>query len=357
MHNLSKVFPNPNILIQPSTSNISTRRKKIKCSGEPNCRTCQERGIVCEGFPNRKRPKRDSFESSILDPLPAGIDHARRLSVSKRPNPKQRPGSLLRLANATKSEDSGYGSLSPGTLGPSSTAEFPMELARVGMEDFGKGSRTSSEIPFVVDIWNFGGEQLAESSDQRRKLPKLPSPTTAAEIAPPAHGENLSSQDDISWWNNIHHLINSKTTNLSTAARVVFGDSAQPALPKKKSPTKTTIDLDGMPVHKPDSPKQPTQAQDQNTSTRRQTVQLPLPQQDVPTQPGIFDDMALLLAARTPGQAPILNDLSWWNFNSEIGAMLSQAGEILKEGVTENPIPVEEIPRKGKRAAVGGFYW
>lgn len=45
------------------------RQKKIKCSGELNCRTCRERGIVCEGLPKR-RPRRDSSNAIAKDPVP-----------------------------------------------------------------------------------------------------------------------------------------------------------------------------------------------------------------------------------------------------------------------------------------------
>ncbi|KAK5126648.1 hypothetical protein LTR85_009582 [Meristemomyces frigidus] len=40
-----------------SAACLNCRRKKIKCSGEVDCRQCQEKGLVCEGPPSRKRPK------------------------------------------------------------------------------------------------------------------------------------------------------------------------------------------------------------------------------------------------------------------------------------------------------------
>lgn len=44
---------------------LNCRRKKIKCSGEKNCRICRDRGVVCEGFPERKRPKQSTSPKEV----------------------------------------------------------------------------------------------------------------------------------------------------------------------------------------------------------------------------------------------------------------------------------------------------
>lgn len=52
---------------------LNCRRKKIKCSGEINCRQCREKGLQCEGPPSRKRPARDHASSSSLTNTPSSI--------------------------------------------------------------------------------------------------------------------------------------------------------------------------------------------------------------------------------------------------------------------------------------------
>ncbi|KAF2484146.1 hypothetical protein BDY17DRAFT_295097 [Neohortaea acidophila] len=43
---------------------ITCRRKKIRCSGEVPCQTCKERGVVCEGLTQRKRPHKGTIKDS-----------------------------------------------------------------------------------------------------------------------------------------------------------------------------------------------------------------------------------------------------------------------------------------------------
>nr|POF02522.1 hypothetical protein CFP56_58153 [Quercus suber] len=42
---------------------LNCRRKKIKCSGEENCQTCRDKGLVCESPPKRKRPAKEAGPS------------------------------------------------------------------------------------------------------------------------------------------------------------------------------------------------------------------------------------------------------------------------------------------------------
>lgn len=348
---------------------ITCRRKKIKCSGEINCRTCQEKGLVCEGLPERKRPKRDSVDLGILDPLPAGVEQARRQSAGKKFSPKQRPTSLLRLANVTKSQDSGYDSLSPATSGP---AQEPMlDTASVGVEDARKGPQLSA-APFRVDIWETGagGGHVAgtqnDAADQigPSDLTRDPSHTIAGGDRSTTEESSLA-HSDISWWNNPRR-IEPQNTNLPTAARVLFGES--PQLPHSSKFPKPKIDLDGMPFEKPQTPN----TIQESASHRRQSVQLPLsarPSQfDVlANQPGIFDDMALLLAARAP--ATPIEFSSWWDMNTDLTAMLSQAGEVVKDGGGQIVEGRSELANSGisrrepsspipkKRPVAGNFYW
>ena len=72
---------------------ITCRRKKIKCSGEVPCHTCEERGVVCEGLMERKRPRKAS-------------EHHEALSVSTQSS----PAPSLRKISTMSSDDSGYAS-------------------------------------------------------------------------------------------------------------------------------------------------------------------------------------------------------------------------------------------------------
>lgn len=64
---------------------LNCRRKKIKCSGEENCRICQDRGVVCEGFQQRKRPRKASILNDVATYDVDEVEKTRR-RVSK---PKQ----------------------------------------------------------------------------------------------------------------------------------------------------------------------------------------------------------------------------------------------------------------------------
>ncbi|EMC94599.1 hypothetical protein BAUCODRAFT_553628 [Baudoinia panamericana UAMH 10762] len=83
---------------------LNCRKKKIKCSGLVNCVQCQEKGLVCEGPPSRKRPKREHHGSSSSHDL------------TQEGNPtSSRPRELPALVE----HDSGYSTIQPD--GQSST--------------------------------------------------------------------------------------------------------------------------------------------------------------------------------------------------------------------------------------------
>lgn len=372
---------------------LTSFRKKIKCSGERNCLTCREKGLVCEGLPERKRPKRNSLDSSILDPKPAGVDHIRRLSATTKgssSSPKQRPGSLLRLSDVAKSNDSGYGtSPSPAATNASSNKSSIETPSPSNVED---RSRRISPAPFRVDIWDVStGESTPKASqsaleEQQHPVKLSPIPPSPTSSKPPPLTKRNSSQDEISWWNKPHHLVTPHTTDLSTAAQIVFGESVRPgnSLPRNGDDSKKPVmDLDGMPVGKPPplfsdfeqsrgGQRDSTPAA--STANRRQTVQFPVApagsassttagvglglslssrsppppmhqhhnfHAPIPQEPGIFDDMAALLSSTisafpaNPNTSTLPNvdgSLSpWWGEINDITSMLSQAGAVLKD--------------------------
>lgn len=86
---------------------LNCRRKKVKCSGEVDCRQCQEKGLVCEGPPSRKRAKNNRAASSAGEAT---------FSINEQPEadgPREGHGSessQQRLPPTLLKEDSGYGS-------------------------------------------------------------------------------------------------------------------------------------------------------------------------------------------------------------------------------------------------------
>lgn len=353
---------------------ITCRRKKIKCSGEINCQTCQERGLVCEGLPERKRPKRNSVDLRILEPLPAGIEQARRQSVSKKNSPKQRPTSLLRLVNGTESQDSGCDSLSPPTSGPAPDAL--KDTALTGVEDARKGSQLPS-LPFQVDIFKRGGGSPAEAQSNTVHLSRPASstrdPTCSISSVEPCTRKRSPTQNDISWWNNPQR-IESETESLTPATRVIFGESPQPA--NRSQFPKPKIDLDGMPLDAAPA-RQSLHTNPDIARNRRQSIQLPVLSRQggdslqfnvLTNQPGIFDDMALLLAARTQAPDTSSEFASWWGMDADLGSMLPQvegvgkdSGVQVVEETSSAPLPTtiaapaSEPPKK--RPVAGNFYW
>lgn len=104
---------------------LNCRRKKIKvrqtlygyttssltfwkCSGELNCSTCRERGLVCEGPPQRKRPRRDDTNVSSNE-ASAIAAYAQGTGVRRNPS-LETPIVPPRFArfDSTRTEDSGY---------------------------------------------------------------------------------------------------------------------------------------------------------------------------------------------------------------------------------------------------------
>lgn len=311
----------------------------------------------------------------MLDQQPAGVGQIRRLSAaSKRPSssPKQRPRSLLRLSDVAKSNDSGYGtSSSPAAAATSKTS---IDTSPLQVQNSPNDERTTTPTPFRVDIWDSASqippphphsdaESRIGSSEilQRRRRASQ----AAMETKKPPLTERNSSQDEISWWHKPHHLVGPNTTDLSTAAQIVFGESARPSSQNSMRPKQrgNMIDLDGMPFEESNRPSSSSAQQETTTtiasppSSRRQTIHLPLPptrplisDHQTPAigsahhfgpfsnaEPGIFDDMALLLSSTIPSASNTarntdLDELSsWWELNSDLTGMLSQAGTTLKQ--------------------------
>ncbi|KAK5742800.1 hypothetical protein LTR17_003048 [Elasticomyces elasticus] len=87
---------------------LNCRRKKIKCSGEAECRQCREKGLVCERPPSRKRPHRDLTVKTNGDEAPSPISPADGASRSALPSTPNQPnaGGALRGAHLTSSHTS-----------------------------------------------------------------------------------------------------------------------------------------------------------------------------------------------------------------------------------------------------------
>ncbi|KAK5130295.1 hypothetical protein LTR08_002218 [Meristemomyces frigidus] len=110
---------------------LNCRRKKIKCSGEADCQQCQEKGLVCDGPPSRKRPRRDHAQTTVPTAALSSNEHPHFRTDSGAPTRSQPQRPPPRLPQG----DSGYGShewqtrrtssieqLSPAGAPPSSTA-------------------------------------------------------------------------------------------------------------------------------------------------------------------------------------------------------------------------------------------
>ncbi|KAK5132588.1 hypothetical protein LTR08_008847 [Meristemomyces frigidus] len=84
---------------------LNCRRKRIKCSGEADCQQCQEKGLVCDGPPSRKRPRRDRAQTTAQTTAFSSIEQTQFKTDSRAPSRSQQQQSPSRLPNA----DSGYG--------------------------------------------------------------------------------------------------------------------------------------------------------------------------------------------------------------------------------------------------------
>jgi len=89
---------------------LALTRCSIKCSGELNCIACQERGLTCEGPPQRKRPRRDDLSSGASDD-PASKQNAQATTVRRKSSLLDDAGPpKIAKFDSDETDDSGYSS-------------------------------------------------------------------------------------------------------------------------------------------------------------------------------------------------------------------------------------------------------
>lgn len=185
--------------------NKTSRLTPMQCSGEINCRTCREKGLVCEGLPERKRPRRDG-NSIVLDPVPSGgIERKRRISSTKRASLKRPSLSALKQSTSTGSEDSGYAStqadlgeavLSPATSQPTDVALDLQPLSDSKLEGT-RSSHSSMPAGLRVDTWRLEPNPARHDSDTNFDLSFLRPPSEVSPGAQPASA--VLDQSPVDW--------------------------------------------------------------------------------------------------------------------------------------------------------------
>ncbi|KAK4508057.1 hypothetical protein PRZ48_001794 [Zasmidium cellare] len=308
---------------------MTCRRKKIKCSGEINCRTCREKGLVCEGMPERKRPRRDGG-SIILDPVSSGgIDRKRRISTTKTARPRP---SLSDLKHITPngSEDSGYASTQPqlveGMLSRATSqpneSTFETQVASGSKVTSIRSAQSAMPLGLRVDTWRLDPEPSRhkasptfDTSHIRPPSEISPGAQPSSAVIEPSPVDWAQFKENEPWWTN--NPTDDAPALISTARALEEQAQSLRLMANRQQSANDTQDM----------------------LARRQTIAFPLPtpggldgHYDVlPNQHGIFDDMALLLANRTPGtgMTPGLNDFSsWWDINA--GDLMLSPGQSIQ---------------------------
>ena len=344
---------------------ITCRRKKIKCSGEVPCSTCQEKGIACEGITERKRPKKNcdhlnleagsSFSrtstssSSSFSPGARGssehfVNGSNAVTPSNRRSNRaqQRPMDTLRKLDTVRRRDSGYAS-----------------GRRTSREDSASGKRPQLDVLLSINSTLATRESLTELSPTitglrdwsfvQRQGNAHSSPTEAAESDKTQVASAAASTKSVEWpdprdrstWWSDHADGDQAATSLISAARALE-EQAQ-SLRRLASRTDPTVADDA----------------------RRQTIAFPSQSAaDVSIecaeldQQTAFDDLALLLADRTPGSGltPMAADYaSLWDTNPDIvnDMVFQQPSRILKRVAGTAHLSETDALQSGWQYSVG----
>lgn len=300
------------------------------------CGTCDRSGIACEGLTERKRPKKTTCTeqrrahtsstqigtSPPSIPQPPSRENADR-SLSREdksgnattPNRRGqypcRPTAALKKLNTVNSDDSGYSSGRQSRLSDVRTPRRsqPSPLLPINhLADYDNSAETSP-LTMEPQDWSFVMRSHPTSYCSTEAAESdISHSTHVASATPSAKSvEWPEPEDRASWWrdNNSH---GQAATNLISAAQVLE-EQAQ-SLRRLASRQDSEVMED----------------------TRRQTIVFPLhptssntsncPSE---TQPGAFDDMALLLSERTSGSGitPRACDFaSWWDVNPDLTASM-----------------------------------
>lgn len=256
----------------------------MQCSGEINCRTCREKGLVCEGLPERKRPRRDG-SSIILDPVPSGgIERKRRISPIKKASLKRPSLSALKQSTSTGSEDSGYAStqaelgeaiLSPATSQPTDVQIEMPPLPSSNLEDI-RASHSAMPSGLRVDTWRLEPAPTRHDSTGHFDMSFLRAPSEVSPGAQPASAVLDASpvdwsqiKDNEPWW----------TDNTADDAPSLI--STARALEEQAQSLRLMADRQ----HNTNDPH--------DTLSRRQTIAFPLPSE------GEFENRYDMLQNRT----------------------------------------------------------
>lgn len=299
---------------------ITCRRKKVKCSGDIPCGPCEEKGIVCEGLTERKRPKKnadkrrrststrgerrssqdsrasdDTIRSkrSSLDSTSSRIDGDESYL--------QRPSLHLRKLGTGDSDDSGYASAiqqrrrDTGNMQLHLDARFPFK--RQCATDSSFNENLSLEIsPTASATHESNYVATREPTHASENVPSNPHSARDTPATP--------STQSMEWQDNGHGA----TTRLITAAEAL---------------EEQALSLRRLASH------QDTNAVD---DARRQMTTFPVySERTNPTtfstepMPGMYDDLSIMFGQRPSGTGftPLPVDFnSWWDINTDLTSSL-----------------------------------
>lgn len=328
---------------------LNCRRKKTKCSGEVPCNTCEEKGVVCEGLTERKRPtkngdRRSRASSSRRSSLDLGSEDgnvpSKRNSFDSsstrtdgNDGPVQRPTVYLRKKGTFDSEDSGYASGTQSRQENTSTPALQLETQFPFSYSYEQATSSNYNDSPAISLsrnryqdWNLASqlELTGLSATENAESEFSPSPMATTAAVSTTSVDWLNARDRSKFW--IEDSASAQAaTKLLTAAQAL----EQQAMTLRRLADQEPAD-----------------------ETRRQTVNFPIYDQyaapmgsSTQLLPGSYDDLSLMLSERASrtGLTPLATNFnSWWDIHPELS---SSYGFHPHTTTGQQPGPVPCIPR------------